>query len=69
MFIGVKALRVDASVADDIVEGFGDVSAPAAQVSILPAAVNQVLWTQGDEDACVSLHLALKGLRCTEGPA
>lgn len=69
MLIGVKSLWVDTSVADDVAVGFRNVSSPAAEVSINGAAVHQVLWTQGNHDACVLLHLALKSSQSTEGPA
>lgn len=39
VLVGVEALRVDASVADDVAVGLGDVAAPAAQVSFVAAAV------------------------------
>lgn len=39
VFIGVEALRVDASVADDVAVGLGDVTSPATPVSLAAAAV------------------------------
>lgn len=69
VLIWVKALRVDASVADDVAVGFGDVASPAAQVSIHVAAVHQVLWTQWNKDTSSLHHLALKSSQRAEGPA
>lgn len=39
VFIGVEALRVDASVADDVAVGLGDGTSPATPVSLAAAAV------------------------------
>lgn len=60
VFVGVEALGVYASVADDVSEGFGDVSSSAAVISVVGAAVHQVLWAQGDKDTCSLLNLSLK---------
>ena len=69
VFVGVKPLGVDASVADDVAEGFGDVSSSAAMVTVDGAAVQQVLWTQGDEDAGSLRYLPLESPQRAEGPA
>lgn len=69
VFIGVKALWVNASIADDVWEGFRDVTSFAAMVSIVGATVHQVLWAQGHKDTCLLLHLALKSSQGGKGPA
>lgn len=69
MFVGVKALGVDASVVDDVAVGLRDVSSSAAQVTFIGAAVHQVLWAQGNKDPRSLLHLALKSSQRAEGPA
>lgn len=69
MLVGVKALRVDASVADDVAVGLGDVSSSAAQVPLVAAAVHQVLRAQRNQDARLLLHLALQSPQGAEGPA
>ena len=69
VFVGVWALWVDASVADDVAEGFGDVSSSAAEVTFTSAAVHQVLWAQLNKDPCSLLHLTLKSSHRAEGPA
>ena len=69
VFIGVKALRVNAPILDDVAVGFSDVTPSAAKVSNYGAAVHQVLWTQRNKDACSLLHLALKSSQRAEGPA
>lgn len=60
VFIGVRALGIDAFVVDDVAKGLGDVSSSAAEVSLLSAAVHKVLWTQHNKVACSLLHLPLK---------
>lgn len=69
MLVGVKALRVDASVADDVAVGLGDVSSPAAQVPLVAAAVHQILRAQRNQNARLLLHLALQSPQRAEGPA
>lgn len=69
MLIGVEALRVDASIANNVAEGFRDESSSAAEVSIQSAAVHQVLWTQRNQDPCLLLHLTLQSPYSAERPA
>lgn len=69
VFVRVKALRVHASVADDVAVGFGDVPSPAAHVAITGAAVHQVLWAQGNKEPSFLLHLTLQSSQRAEGPA
>lgn len=69
MLVGVKALRVDAPVADDVAVGLGDVSSPAAQVPLVAAAVHKVLRAQRNQNARLLLHLALQSPQRAEGPA
>lgn len=69
MLVRIKALRVHASVVDDVVVGFGDVPSSAAPVTITGAAIHQVLWAQGDEEAGFLLHLTLQSSQRAEGPA
>lgn len=69
VLVRIKALRVHASVADDVVVGFGDVASPAAQVTITGAAVHQVLRAQGNEEPGFLLHLTLQSSQRAEGPA
>lgn len=69
VLVRIKAVRVHASVADDVVVGFGDVAAPAAQVSVSGAAVHQVLWAQRNQEPGFLLHLTLQSPQRAEGPA
>lgn len=69
VFIGIKALRVNASVANDIAVGFRDVASSATQVSVLGAAIHQVLRTQRNKCTSALLQLALESSQRAEGPA
>lgn len=69
VFVGIKAVRVHAPVADDVAVGLGDVSSPAAQVAVTDAAVQQVLRAQGDQEPGSLLHLTLQSPQRAEGPA
>lgn len=68
VFVGVKPLWVDAIVVYDVAVGFSDVTSSAAEVSILGAAVHQVLRAQRHEDPRVLLHLAFQRPQRAEGP-
>lgn len=69
VFIGVEDLRVDAPVADDVAVGLGDVTSPATQVSLVTAAVQQVLRAEWNQDSRPLDNLSLEGPQRTEGPA
>lgn len=69
MFVGVEALRVHASVADDVAVGLGDVTSPATQVSLVAAAVYQVLRAERNQDSHPLGNLSLQSPQRTEGPA
>lgn len=69
VLVRIKALRVHATIADDVAVRFGDVPSSAAPVTITGAAIQQVLWAQGDEEAVFLLHLTLQSSQRAEGPA
>lgn len=67
--VGIRGLRVDALVVDDVLEGSVHVAAIAAVVAVFARAVHQVLGAQVDQPPRGLGQLPLQGPRSTEGPA
>lgn len=67
--VGVRGFRVDATVADDVPEGFVHVAAVAAVVAVAEGAVHQVLGTEVHQLPGALGQLALQGPHSAEGPA
>lgn len=67
--IGVGIFRIYPMVLHYVQEGICHEATIAAPVSISNRAVHQVLRTEGLQDTCSLLELALQSSNCTEGPA
>lgn len=67
--VGIRGLRVDALVVDDVLEGSVHVAAVAAVVAVFARAVHQVLGAQVHQPPRGLGQLPLQGPRGAEGPA
>lgn len=68
-FVGIRRVRVDALVVDDVLEGSVHVAALAAVVAVFAGAVHQVLGAQVNQPPGGLGQLPLQGPRGAEGPA
>lgn len=68
-FVGIRRLRVDALVVDDVLEGSVHVAAVAALVAVFARTVHQVLGAEVDQLPRGLGQLSLQGPRGAEGPA
>lgn len=60
VFVGVKALRVDTTIVNDVAVGLGDVTSLAAMVPFMATAVQQVLLTKWNQNSCPPGNLSLQ---------
>lgn len=67
--VGVRGLSVDTSVLDDVLESAVHLTAVAAEVSVAPRAIEEVLLGEADEGVSLELPGSLEGTGGRERPA